>query len=145
MADFAKWAVACEGTIFEAGAFMQTYTGNRADAIESVIDASPVASAIRALMQCRGPWEGTPTELLTELEREAGNSVTKGKEWPTNGQALSRRLNRVKYANGSSAVTTHRESQKRLPWVDPLSPPRAPCVALVRDRRAAGPSPWTAT
>ena len=93
MADFATWVVACEGAIFEAGAFMRAYTGNRADAIQSVIDASPVASAIRDLMQDRVEWTGTAAELLTELEQKAGDSVTKGKEWPANGQALSRRRN----------------------------------------------------
>ena len=97
MADFAKWAVACESAIFEAGAFMRAYTGNRADAVESVIDASPVASAIRELMQDREPWEGTATELLTELEPIAGEPVTKGrgKGWPANGQVLSRERHRL--------------------------------------------------
>ena len=96
MADFAKWVVACESAIFPDGAFMRAYRGNRDDAIESVIDANPVASAIRELMQSRESWEGTATELLTELEGTAGGTVTKGKgrEWPTSGRSLGRRLNR---------------------------------------------------
>ena len=98
MADFAMWAVACESAIFPEGAFMRAYMGNRADAVESVIDANPVASAIRELMQDRESWEGTATELLRVLEPIAGEPVTKGKEWPTNGQVLSRRLNRPKSA-----------------------------------------------
>ena len=100
MADFAKWVVACESAIFETGAFMRAYTGNRADAVESVIDASPVASAIRELMQSRESWEGTATELLTVLEPIAGEPVTKGrgKGWPANGQVLSRERNRLKSA-----------------------------------------------
>ena len=108
MADFATWAVACEGAIFEAGAFMQAYTGNRADAIQSVIDANPVASAIRDLMQDRMEWTGTAAELLAELEPKAGDSVTKGKEWPANGQALSRRLNRVKSAVRPAGIEIER-------------------------------------
>ena len=99
MADFATWAVACEGAIFEAGTFMQAYTGNRADAVESVIDANPVASAIRELMQDReSSWEGTATELHGELTRIAGDSVTKGKEWPANARSFGRRFNRYKSA-----------------------------------------------
>ena len=100
MADFAMWAVACESAIFPEGAFMRAYMGNRADAVESVIDANPVASAIRELMQSRESWEGTATELLTELEGTAGGTVTKGKgrEWPTSGRSLGRRLNRPKSA-----------------------------------------------
>ena len=113
MADFATWAVACEGAIFEAGPFMQAYTGNRADAIESVIDASPVASAIRELMQDREWWEGTATELHAELGRIAKESVTKGKEWPANGQALSRRVNRVKSALRPAGIDVVQDKDSR--------------------------------
>ena len=96
MADFATWAVACEPAFFKAGTFMQAYTGNRADAIQSVIDANPVASAIRELMQRCESWEGTATELLTELERVVGDPVTKGKEWPANARSFGRRFNQYK-------------------------------------------------
>ena len=98
MADFAKWAVACEPAIFESGAFMQAYTGNRAEAVEAVIDASPVASMIRALMHDREPWEGTSAELLAELERIAPQSVREGKEWPADAARLGRKVNRLKSA-----------------------------------------------
>ena len=101
MADFATWAVACEGAIFEPGAVMRAYWRNIADAVESVIDANPVASAIRAFMQNmqnREPWEGTPTELLDAIAGIAGESVTRWKGWPANGQALSRKLNTVNSA-----------------------------------------------
>lgn len=114
MADFAKWAVACEGAVFEPGAFMAAYTGNRADAIESVIDASPVASAIRKLMQDREPWEGTPADLHAKLTQIAGESVTKGKEWPANAQALSRKLNRATSALRPAGIEIERgEGRKR--------------------------------
>ena len=117
MADFATWVVACEGAIFEAGAFMRAYTGNRADAIESVIDASPVASAIRDLMQGRESWKGTAAELLTELKQKAGDSVTKGKEWPANGRSLGRRLDRVRSALrpvGIEITRTREGRQRRI-------------------------------
>ena len=41
MADFAQWATACEHGAFVDGAFMAAYTGNRAEAVESVIDRKP--------------------------------------------------------------------------------------------------------
>ena len=115
MADFAKWAVACESAIFEAGAFMRAYTGNRADAIESVIDANPVASAIRELMEKRASWAGTATELLTELEGTAGGAVTKGngKEWPTSGRSLGRRLNWLSSALRPVGIEIDREREGR--------------------------------
>ena len=116
MADFATWAVACEPAIFPEGAFMRAYTGNRADAVESVIDASPVASAIRELMQDREPWEGTATELLRVLEPIAGEPVTKGKEWPTNGRSLGNRLNRLSSALRPVGIeiTRRKSGSKRL-------------------------------
>ena len=116
MADFAMWAVACESAIFEAGAFMRAYTGNRADAVESVIDASPVASTIRELMQDREPWKGTATELLRVLEPIAGEPVTKGKEWPTNGRSLGNRLNRLSSALRPVGIeiTRRKSGSKRL-------------------------------
>ena len=80
MADFATWAVACEPALFEAGAFMKAYTDNRAEAVSSVIDASPVASAIRELMRSRSaPWEGTPSELYGKLSGIAGERVAAAK------------------------------------------------------------------
>ena len=74
MADFAKWATACEHGAFADGAFMAAYTGNRAEAVESVIDASPVASAIRALMESDVSWEGTAADLHSRLSEIAGDS-----------------------------------------------------------------------
>ena len=112
MADFAKWAVACEGAVFEAGAFMQAYTGNRAGAVEAVIDASPVASAIRELMQSRGPaatWEGSATELLAELGSRVDERVAKGKEWPKTARALSATVNRVSSALRPAGIKIERE------------------------------------
>ena len=113
MADFAMWAVACESAIFEAGAFMRAYTGNRADAVESVIDASPVASAIRELMQDRADWTGTAAGLLAELGQLAADPVKHGKEWPADASSLSRRLNRSKSALQPAGIEIDRERDGR--------------------------------
>ena len=52
MADFAIWATACEtglrrqdGTSWEVGAFTNAYAGNIDAAVETVLDANPVATA----------------------------------------------------------------------------------------------------
>ena len=112
MADFAKWATACEhgAGAFADGAFMAAYTGNRAEAVESVIDASPVASAIRDLMRSRATWEGTATELLDELGGLAGDSVTKAKVWPKNPRALGARLNRINSALRPAGIVLDKET-----------------------------------
>jgi hypothetical protein len=53
MADFALWATACETALWPAGTFWAAYCGNRDEAVEGVIEADPVAAAVRALMAAR--------------------------------------------------------------------------------------------
>ena len=38
-------------------------------------------------------WEGTASDLYNRLKEIIGEATTKGKEWPANAQALSRRTN----------------------------------------------------
>ena len=116
MADFAKWATACEQGAFADGAFMAAYTGNRAEAVESVIDASPVASAVRDLMRSRPSWEGTATKLLGELGELAGDSVTKAKGWPANPRALGAQLNRINSALRPAGIVLDKETSGRR-WI----------------------------
>jgi hypothetical protein len=49
MADFALWATACETALWPAGTFWSAYCGNRDEAVEAVIDADPIAAAVRAI------------------------------------------------------------------------------------------------
>ena len=46
MADFAVWATACETALWSAGTFRAAYAGNREEAVESVIEADPVAGSM---------------------------------------------------------------------------------------------------
>jgi hypothetical protein len=46
MADFAKWATACELPLWKAGTFAKAYDANRAEAVETVIESDPVAGAV---------------------------------------------------------------------------------------------------
>ena len=48
MADFALWATACETALWPGGTFWSAYCGNRDEAVEGVIDADPIATAVRA-------------------------------------------------------------------------------------------------
>src|SRR5262249_8536185 len=47
MADFALWATACETALWPAGTFWSAYCNNRDAAVEGVIEADPVATAVR--------------------------------------------------------------------------------------------------
>jgi hypothetical protein len=95
MADFALWATACETALWSAGTFWAAYCGNRDEAVEGVIEADPIAAAIRALMATRTEWTGTATELLGALGEMAGERVAKAKTWPDNPRALANRLRRA--------------------------------------------------
>jgi hypothetical protein len=95
MADFALWATACETALWPAGTFWSAYCGNRDEAVEGVIDADPIAAAVRAVMATRTEWTGTASELLGALAEEAGERVAKSKTWPDSPRALSGRLRRA--------------------------------------------------
>ena len=95
MADFALWATACETALWPAGAFWSAYCGNRDEAVEGVIDADPIAAAVRAMMTTRTEWTGTASELLGALGEMAGERVAKSKTWPDSPRALAGRLRRA--------------------------------------------------
>jgi hypothetical protein len=95
MADFALWAAACETAFWPAGTFWSAYWSNRDEAVEGVIEADPVAAAVRAFMLARTDWTGTASSLLDALAQEAGERIAKSKDWPGSPRALSGRLRRA--------------------------------------------------
>jgi hypothetical protein len=94
MADFALWATACETAFWPAGAFWSAYCDNRDEVVEDVIDADPVAAAVRAIMATRTEWTGTASNLLGDLAEVVGERVVKSKPWPNSPRALAGRLRR---------------------------------------------------
>jgi hypothetical protein len=101
MADFAKWVMACETAFWPADTFEQAYAANRDEAVEIMIDASPVATAIRAMMTnlatlkpAKTEWTGTATALLRMLSAAADEKTVRSKSWPQDGRALSGALRR---------------------------------------------------
>ena len=94
MADFALWATACETAFRPAGTFWSAYCGNRDEAVEGVIDADPVAAAVRGMMATRTEWTGTASKLLDALGEIAGERLAKSKAWPDNARTLAGRLRR---------------------------------------------------
>ncbi len=95
MADAAKWVAACEPALpLEAGEFLETYLGNRAGAVEATLEADPLATVVRALMEDQPSWEGTPSELLDQLEQIVDERTRKSKAWPGSANWLSRKLRR---------------------------------------------------
>jgi hypothetical protein len=97
MADFALWVAACEPALWAKGTFEAAYNANRNSLVETVIEASPVAGAVRAFVDQVGKWEGTATELLSELNYHDHNRGIRRdrKHWPQTAKLLSGQLRRV--------------------------------------------------
>lgn len=97
MADATVWIEAAAPALgWEPGSFMAAYRGNRADAHELALEASPVAAAVLVLVAKRVTgFEGTAGELLEALAEHAPDAVVRSKLWPTNPRALSNALQRL--------------------------------------------------
>jgi hypothetical protein len=95
MADFALWATACETAIWQPDTFLKAYSGNQEEAVASVIEADPVAVAVRALMKEQRVWKGNASALLGALSELVGDRISKAKTWPDSPRAISGRLRRA--------------------------------------------------
>jgi hypothetical protein len=95
MADFAVWAAACETALWPAGTFARTYEANRPAAVESIIEADPIATCVRALMVGRTTWSGSASDLLRFYAESARDDVLAGTAWAKNPRALAGRLRRA--------------------------------------------------
>ena len=95
MADFARWATACEGAMFEPGSFEDAYRRNRKAAVADVIEADMVAGAVRTFMRTCEEWSGSAAELGEMLEDVVGEKQAKSKAWPDSPRALRARLQRA--------------------------------------------------
>jgi hypothetical protein len=95
MADFATWAHAAEPALgLKSGEFLAAYGGNRAEAHDLALDASPIAASVRALVE-PGEWSGTAAELLEALGRIADEATQRSKVWPATPRTLSTALRRI--------------------------------------------------
>jgi hypothetical protein len=115
MADFAKWATACEPALWKSGTFIAAYDANRMEAIETVIEADPVATGLREFMTVRTEWAGTASELLNSLSLVVSEPERRGKAWPTAPNKLSGRLRRQKtfLRQIGIEIDEHREGKAR--------------------------------
>ena len=96
MADAARWVVAAEPVLpWDEGTFLSAYAGNRAEANELALEASPVAAAMQQWIKGRAFWSGTAGELLGELEAQAPEQTKRLKSWPKSARGLSSALRRL--------------------------------------------------
>src|SRR6516162_5060171 len=95
MADFALWATACETALWPAGIFARAYAANRRAAIESVMEADPIATCLRSIMADRTTWTGSASDLLRLCAGSARGSPRGSIAWAKNPRALAGRLRRA--------------------------------------------------
>ena len=96
MADFAVWATAAEPALgLEPGAFMAAYGGNREEANDLALEASPVAAEVLRCMEGRDSWTVSYKELLSELEKGFGESPKRPEGWPKSPRGLAGEITRV--------------------------------------------------
>jgi hypothetical protein len=95
MADFALWAAACETALWAAGTFARAYAANRRAAIESIIEADPIATCLRTIMADRTMWMGSASDLMRLYAQSAREDVSTGGAWTKNPRALAGRLRRA--------------------------------------------------
>jgi hypothetical protein len=68
---------------------------NRSAAIDTVIEADPIASRIRAIMADRTIWLGSASDLLVLCSESAREGASAGNGWAKNPRALAGRLRRA--------------------------------------------------
>jgi hypothetical protein len=95
MADFALWAAACETALWPAGTFARAYAANRRAAVESIIEADPLASCVRTIVSERSTWSGTASELLRLYAQSAREDISLSPPWTKNPRVLAGRLRRA--------------------------------------------------
>ena len=123
------------------GTFWAAYCGNRDEAVEGVIDADPIATAVRALMAkqtaeqtatqtVRTVWTGIASDLLGALAEVAGERIAKSKTWPDSPRALAGRLRRaatfLRKIGIDIAFTKEGRARTRTITITPSSAPEMP-------------------
>ncbi len=86
---------ACETAFWPAGTFARAYAANRRAAIESIIEADPLANCVRTIMSERSSWAGNASDLLRLCAENAREDVSMSPPWAKNPRALAGRLRRA--------------------------------------------------
>jgi hypothetical protein len=92
MADFARWATACETAFTARDTFKAAYEANRVGAINVLLEGDTVASAV---LQLALPCAGRSSDILNALNAVVGESAARVKGWPKSPRGLSAALKRA--------------------------------------------------
>lgn len=96
MADFVRFAVACEGVTDAANSkFLKAYSENQIEADVVALDDPLADAVIRFVGNVQSDvWEGTASDLIRELDPH-GPPDPKPRSWPKTASALSNKLLRL--------------------------------------------------
>ena len=112
MADFCKWAVACEGAYWPPGTFLASYGDAQASATEDVLEASPVGQKLRQWLEVSPTFDGTATELLDRLNEHIQDGQSP-RGWPATGSVMGKQLTRLAPSLRKLGITAELRRAKR--------------------------------
>jgi len=100
MADFAMWGEAVARALgYKPSDFLDAYFENIGEQVREILEQNPIGLAIMAFIEDRAEWEGTPGELLKELEDEAfvkaHNIDVNDDNWPKSANWVTRRIKEI--------------------------------------------------
>jgi hypothetical protein len=96
MADFARLATAMAPAFgWTEAEMLAALEENRAAAVAGVIESDGIAVAVQALIEEKGRWEGTASELLGMINDRTPTDRQRQRDWPKDATRLSQKLRRV--------------------------------------------------
>lgn len=116
MADFAMYGCAVARALgMKEDDFMEAYLTNIGLQNQEALGASPVAQTIIAFMQDRALWEGSPSELLDQLNTTAEELKfdIRDKKYPRNARWLWRRIKEVRTNLQAIGILAERDDSDR--------------------------------
>jgi hypothetical protein len=132
MADFMRWAQACEGAFgWPEGSIYAAFDRNAEDAVDSVLGLDTVAVALMAFLDKQeGHWKGQCEALLEGVSAFAPEGAKRDKAWPRSPQALTSRITMASPLLRKRGINIERgrdaggpSSGKRVRWIELSSKP----------------------
>src|SRR5262249_31369897 len=85
--DFARWVEAAAPALgLKPGEFLSAYVANREGASAVALESSPFALAVRDLVEQRGEWSGSATDLLARVTTDERKRLH---GWPPNPRKVA--------------------------------------------------------
>ena len=111
MADFAEWGMAVAPALgWTEDAFLAAYEQNRKAGQLAVLEGDPVADALIRLVEGKGEWEGTATNLLKKLNA-TNPSARQFRGWPRSPASLGATIRRLRPLLGAVGIQVETENR----------------------------------